>query len=188
MHLLYADWCMLAVVQKQILRQEHPWWQQLTDTYMSTTTLTPFLSPLINHQSFTFGFPHCSHLMYLAVGGKKRDIVRFQIYLNVSNKEISSLSSKWRVGLTFLLGTEVLVGVPGSLLLLVFGECVSGSVRVLQRPLLTHGLLHLWTLAVTVGNWLLWPVRHIRYHYSVREMFVSNTALHLSITPHYPRL
>lgn len=54
---------------------------------MSTTTRTPFLSPLINHQSFTFGFPHCSHLMYLAVGGKKRDIVRFQIYLNVSNKE-----------------------------------------------------------------------------------------------------
>lgn len=47
------------------------------------------------------------------------------------------------VKLTFLLGAEVLVGVAGSLLLLVFGKCVSCPIRVLQCPLLTHRLLHL---------------------------------------------
>lgn len=74
-------------------------------------------------------------------------------------------------GLTFLLGTEVLVGVSGSLLLLVFGERVGCSIRVLQRPLLTHRLLHLWTLTVTVGKRLLRPVRNGQWDNYIREMF-----------------
>lgn len=92
-----------------------------------------------------------------------------------SSEKISS--SGRRAGLTFLVRTEVLVWVPGSLLLFVFGKCVSGSIRVLQRPLLTHCLLPIRTLALTIGYWILWPVRHTCY---VSELFqsVSVTTLH----------
>lgn len=105
--------------------------------------------------------------MYLAVGGMKRNGVKSQ---ERSTRTSAVGAQSIGVGLTFLLRAEVLVGVPGSLLLLVFGERVSRSVRVLQCPLLTHGLLHLWTPAVTVGNWILRPVRRIRSHYHVRQM------------------
>lgn len=59
--------------------------------------------------------------------------------------------------LTFLLRTKVLLGVPGSFLLLVFGEALGGSVQVLQRPLLTDRRLHLWALTGTVREWRLRP-------------------------------
>lgn len=86
----------------------------------------------LTHQSFTFGFPHWSHLMYLAAAEEKNSQIPRVFNWNVSNEQISSsLSLKQLVGLTFLLWTEVLVGVPGSLLLLVFGEHVSSSFRVL---------------------------------------------------------
>lgn len=89
--------------------------------------------------------------MYLAAG--RRDGVRVQQrFLSQPFRRLFELR------LTFLLGTEVLVWIPRPLLLLVFGQGVAQSVGVLQRPLLTRRLLRLCTLAVAVGDGLLWPV------------------------------
>lgn len=52
--------------------------------------------------------------------------------------------------------------VPGSFLLLVFGQGVGRSFRVLQRPLLAHGLLVVRAAVLSVGHWVLGPVRRQR--------------------------
>lgn len=103
----------------------------------SSVTVNQMKHMLCLKGQLTFGFPHCSHLMYLAVERKRRGTLRLCVFEIRTDHSVLLC-----VTLTFLIRTEVLVGVARSLLLFVFGEGVSRSIRVLQRSLLTHRLLH----------------------------------------------